>query len=204
MSLLAGGIRQNGYVVDDLDEAIRYWTNVIGVGPFFRADHVPLDFFTHEGRPSAPDLNIALANSGDVQLELIQQLNDAPSPWRNFALAKGSGLHHVSGWTETYEADLTRLAARGLVPTVRGPSAVQPASPTSSPTTSTAPPSRSVISNRRTSRDSSNTSVNRRIRGMATIRCATCSVPWRRSETSAGHGGPSKYVNLLERTWHEA
>ena len=120
MSLLSGGIRQNGYVVDDLDEAIRYWTNVIGVGPFFRADHVPLDFFTHEGRPSAPDLNIALANSGDVQLELIQQLNDAPSPWRNFALAKGSGLHHVSGWTETYEADLTRLAARGLVPTCEG------------------------------------------------------------------------------------
>jgi hypothetical protein len=120
MSLLSGGIRQNGYVVADLDEAIRYWTTVIGVGPFFRADHVPLDFFTYEGRSSAPDLNIALANCGHVQIELIQQVNDAPSPWRNFALAKGAGLHHVSSWTETYEADLTRFAERGLVPTCEG------------------------------------------------------------------------------------
>ena len=120
MSALSGGVRQNGYVVADLDEAIRYWTTVVGIGPFFRADHVPLDFFTYEGQSSAPDLNIALANCGGLQIELIEQVNDAPSPWRNFALAKESGLHHVSSWTETFEADLARLAERGVLPTCEG------------------------------------------------------------------------------------
>jgi hypothetical protein len=120
MSRFFGGIRQNGYVVSDLDAAIRHWTTVVGVGPFYRVDHVPLDYFTYQGLPSAPDLNIALANSGDVQIELIQQLNDAPSPFRDFALAKGAGLHHVSGWTQTYDSDLKKLDELGFVPTVQG------------------------------------------------------------------------------------
>ncbi len=120
MNRFFGGIRQNGYVVSDLDAAIRHWTTVVGVGPFYRLDHAPLDFFTYQGEPSAPDLNIALANSGELQIELIQQLNDAPSPWRNFALAKGEGLHHVSGWTQTYDADLKKLDEMGFVPTCEG------------------------------------------------------------------------------------
>jgi hypothetical protein len=120
MSRFFGGIRQNGYVVTDLDAAIRHWTTVVGVGPFYRLEHVPLDYFTYQGEPSAPDLNIALANLGDVQIELIQQLNDAPSPWRNFSLAKGAGLHHVSGWTQTYDADLKKLDELGLIPTCDG------------------------------------------------------------------------------------
>jgi hypothetical protein len=120
MSRFFGGIRQNGYVVDDLDAAIRHWTTVVGVGPFYRLDHVPMDYFIYQGEPSAPDLNIALANSGDVQIELIQQLNNARSPWRNFALAKGAGLHHVSAWTQTYDSDLKKLDEMGLVPTCEG------------------------------------------------------------------------------------
>jgi hypothetical protein len=120
MSRFFGGIRQNGYVVNDLDAAIRHWTTVVGVGPFYLLDHVPMDYFIYQGEPSAPDLNIALANSGDVQIELIHQLNDAPSPWRDYALAKGAGLHHVSGWTQTYDSDLKKLDEMGLVPTCEG------------------------------------------------------------------------------------
>jgi hypothetical protein len=120
MSRFFGGIRQNGYVVSDLDAAIRHWTTVVGVGPFYRLDHVPLDYFTYQGEPSAPDLNIALANIGDVQIELIHQLNDAPSPWRNFAIAKGAGLHHVSSWTQAYDSDLKKLDELGFVPTCEG------------------------------------------------------------------------------------
>lgn len=120
MSGVFGGIRQNGYVVRDLDAAIRYWTTVLGVGPFYRVDHVPLEHFTYEGKPSAPDLNLALANSGDIQIELIHQLNDAPSPWRNYALAKGAGLHHTSAWSRTFDADLKTLGQKGYVPTCEG------------------------------------------------------------------------------------
>jgi hypothetical protein len=35
MILIFGEIRQNGYVVRDIDSALRHWTEVIRVGPFF-------------------------------------------------------------------------------------------------------------------------------------------------------------------------
>ena len=120
MNTFFGGIHQNGYVVSDLDAAIGYWTTVVGVGPFYRLDHAPLDYFSYQGEPSTPDLDIALANSGDLQIELIQQLNDAPSPWHNCAMAKEAGLHHVSGWTQTYDSDLKKLDELGFVPTCEG------------------------------------------------------------------------------------
>jgi catechol 2,3-dioxygenase-like lactoylglutathione lyase family enzyme len=120
MSTYFGGIRQNGYVVQDLDTAIHYWTTVLGVGPFYRIDHVPLTKFIYEGAPSNPDLNIALANSGDVQIELIHQLNGAQSPYRDFLQAKGAGLQHISVWSQNYDSDLDRLGGLNLTPTCDG------------------------------------------------------------------------------------
>jgi hypothetical protein len=120
VSRFFGGIRQNGYVVDDLDAAIHHWTTMLGVGPFYRLEHVPLTKFVYAGDSSSPDLNIALANCGDVQIELIHQLNDARSPYRDFLEQKGPGLHHISVWSQAYESDLDRLAGLGLVPSCDG------------------------------------------------------------------------------------
>jgi len=35
MSRLFGEMRQVAFVVRDLDQALRYWTETLGVGPFF-------------------------------------------------------------------------------------------------------------------------------------------------------------------------
>ena len=113
MSRIFGEIRQNGYVVRDLAAALRHWTTVLGVGPFFYFEHVKIDDFRYRGQPSSPALSIALANSGALQIELIQQHNDAPSMYRDFLQAGREGLQHVAYWTETMDADLERLAALG-------------------------------------------------------------------------------------------
>ena len=55
----------------------------------------------------------ALANTGDLQIELIQQRNDAPTMYRDFVKAKGSGLQHVAYWTQNFDSDMARLAERG-------------------------------------------------------------------------------------------
>ncbi|GAA4120671.1 VOC family protein [Nocardioides fonticola] len=103
--LAAGGVRQNGYVVDDLDDAVARWVS-LGAGPFFVIRHLPLSHFLHLGRESDPDLSIALGNLGDLQIELIQQHNAAPSPYRHFLDERGPGLQHVSAWSTTYDATL--------------------------------------------------------------------------------------------------
>ena len=114
MSVFFGEIRQLGYVVPDIVAAMEYWSKVLGVGPFFYAERVPVVNFTYRGQPSSPVTSVALANSGPVQVELIQQRNDAPTMYRDFVQAKGSGLQHVAYWTQNFDADMARLSARGF------------------------------------------------------------------------------------------
>src|SRR5437879_11500823 len=73
MSRLFGPMRQVGIVVRDIDKAMRHWVAVCGVGPWFYAEQLPMDEFRYKGRRYDIKVSIALANSGDVQLELIQQ-----------------------------------------------------------------------------------------------------------------------------------
>jgi hypothetical protein len=112
MSRIFGDVRQNGYVVRDVEAAMRHWTQVLGVGPFFYFERVPMEDFLYRGKPSAIEVSIALANSGPLQIELIQQRNDAPSSYRDFLEAGREGLQHVAYWTESFDPDFERL--RGL------------------------------------------------------------------------------------------
>lgn len=114
MSRLFGPIRQNGYVVRDLERALAYWTGTLGVGPFYRIDEVPVRNFRFRGEPSQPRLTIALANSGGLQIELIQQHDDAPSMYREFLAAGHEGLQHVACWTDDFDAALKTAEARGF------------------------------------------------------------------------------------------
>ncbi len=113
MSRVFGEIRQNGYVVRDIERALRHWTRRLGVGPFFYFEKAPVEDFRYRGEPSPLEVSIALANSGPLQIELIQQRNDAPSMYRDFLAAGREGLQHVAYWTGTMDADLARLEAAG-------------------------------------------------------------------------------------------
>lgn len=114
MSRLFGPIRQCGIVVPSLDRALDYWTGVLGIGPFYRMNHVELDYFRLRGQESEVDLSIALGNSGDMQIELIEQHNNAPSPYLDFLNRHGPGLQHYSVWSETYDSEMQRLAGGGI------------------------------------------------------------------------------------------
>ena len=103
MSRLFGPIRQMGYVVRDIESAMHHWIDVCGVGPFFYVDRLPLINFQYQGQSGDPHLSIALANSGDVQVELIQQKDDTPTMYQDF-LGRGlEGLQHWSSWPEDFE-----------------------------------------------------------------------------------------------------
>jgi catechol 2,3-dioxygenase-like lactoylglutathione lyase family enzyme len=113
VSRFFGDIRQNGYVVRDVEAAMKHWTEVLGVGPFFYFEHVPIRDFRYRGEPSALEVSIALANSGPLQIELIQQRNDAPSMYRDFLAQGREGLQHVAFWTADMDAALASARAAG-------------------------------------------------------------------------------------------
>ncbi len=116
MSRIFGAIRQNGYVVHEIEAALDHWTNVLGVGPFFYMEQVKVDDLRYRGQPTNAQASIALANSGELQIELIQLRNDAPSMWRDFLEAGHEGLQHFAYWMDTpaaMDAALERAAALG-------------------------------------------------------------------------------------------
>ena len=113
MSRFFGKVCQNGYVVRDIEAALAHWTDVLGVGPFYYIERVECDWFTYKGEPSPVEMSIALANTGDLQIELIQQRNDAPSMYMDFLNAGREGLQHMSYWTTDYQAAYDRALAAG-------------------------------------------------------------------------------------------
>jgi hypothetical protein len=113
MSRIFGPVRQNGYVVRDIRAAMDHWVNVMGVGPWFYIERVKTDYFRHRGHDSNAEMSIALANSGDLQLELIQQRNDAPSMYKEFLDAGHEGLQHVAFWTTSYQDLYDRALSLG-------------------------------------------------------------------------------------------
>ena len=113
MSRFFGAVRQNGYVVRDLRDAMDHWINVLGVGPWFHIERVKTDYFRHRGQDSAVEMSIALANSGDLQIELIQQRNDAPSLYKEFLDTGREGLQHLAYWTTEYQAVYDRTLSLG-------------------------------------------------------------------------------------------
>jgi hypothetical protein len=114
MSRIFGAVRQNGYVVRDIRGAMEHWINVMGVGPWYYIDRVKMDYFRHRGQASNAEVSIALANSGDLQIELIQQRNDAPSMYKEFIDAGHEGLQHMSYWTTAYQTLYDRALAHGF------------------------------------------------------------------------------------------
>lgn len=116
MSRIFGPVRQNGYVVPDIETAMAHWTQVLGVGPFHYFERVPIDDFRYRGEPSAIDVSIALANSGPLQIELIEQRNHARSMYRDFLSRQPrGGLQHVAYWTTSFDAELKSRLEAGYV-----------------------------------------------------------------------------------------
>jgi hypothetical protein len=113
MSRIFGDVRQNGYVVRDIGSALQHWTEVLGVGPFWYFEEAPVEDFRYGGEPSDVVVSIALAQSGPLQIELIEQRNDAPSMYRDFLEAGHEGLQHVAYWTKDFDRDLERILGLG-------------------------------------------------------------------------------------------
>src|SRR5690349_8072360 len=101
---------QIAWVVDDLIETAERWVKVYGVGPWHVMPRRPQSV-TYRGQPGELDVQLAVAQSGPVQLELIQQFDDAPSVYRDIYKLGQKGLHHMCTVTEHYEETIEHYAA---------------------------------------------------------------------------------------------
>lgn len=89
-----GEIMQLAYLPTDFDAALRYWTQTMGVGPFFEMKNIQLGDMRYRDASSDAVFSIAIAYWGDVQIELIRAENDAPSIYTGDYAVKDR-LHHI-------------------------------------------------------------------------------------------------------------
>ena len=107
------GIIQTAYVVEDIQKTIREWASKLRVGPWFLLEHFRGEDAQYRGKPSGVDVNIAMSSAGHMMIELIQQLNDAPSVYRDIVEKRGYGFHHWGVATTNFDRDVERYRAWG-------------------------------------------------------------------------------------------
>ena len=113
MSRLFGPIKQTAYLVDNIEEAISYWCNALGIGPFFYLKNHQATGSLFRGQPTDMRISLAFAQSGALQIELVEQLNDAPSLFKEARDAGKRGLHHLAFWTTEFDRDVSNYQKQG-------------------------------------------------------------------------------------------
>jgi hypothetical protein len=106
---------QVAWVVPDLDAAVDAWLKSAKVGPFFMFGGVAWEKPVYRGKSGEGqvDLTAAIAYAGDIQIELICQLDDKPSMFRDIIPFGQAGLHHMALYCDDYDADLASYTENG-------------------------------------------------------------------------------------------
>ena len=106
-----GPIRQTAFIVTDIEAAAKEWVDRYGIGPWFISE---LDFpnTVYRGNSTRLHARCGLAQSGDMQIELIEPDMSIPSVYTEFLNRGGTGVHHVCFWCDVAAAR-THFGAAG-------------------------------------------------------------------------------------------
>jgi hypothetical protein len=108
-------VEQIAFVVPDIDAAMSHHAAMFGSGPYF-LNHIVDGDCIYRGAPSKLNVKFALGQWGDVQLEFIENVDDAPSLFRelNVADSPRSVFHHVCLLPASLSESISSFAAQGF------------------------------------------------------------------------------------------
>jgi catechol 2,3-dioxygenase-like lactoylglutathione lyase family enzyme len=102
-------VNQVGFVVKDLEKAIEFYKPLFGEFTVMDAPDMEWDY---RGRPEVSSLKLAFANSGDVEIELIEWIC-GETPHKEFLEAGHEGMHHLRFIVDNVEAKVEEAQACG-------------------------------------------------------------------------------------------
>jgi methylmalonyl-CoA/ethylmalonyl-CoA epimerase len=117
MSYVGGALQQVAFVVKDLEAGLKFFSKTMGIPRFYVIDDFGMKATekVFRGRQADHNFKLALAYSGDTQIELIQHLS-GETCYKEFLERRGEGLHHLGFFLDDlgrYQAALKALAAAG-------------------------------------------------------------------------------------------
>ena len=108
-----GKVRQLGIVVDDIHRAMKYWSSILGVGPFYHLEHAPAKELKFNGAPCDARLSLAFAQHGEFQIELVHPLDEVDSPFKAYQKTHGQGLQHLGYWPADFDVSYSEAISAG-------------------------------------------------------------------------------------------
>ncbi|BEV00989.1 VOC family protein [Novosphingobium olei] len=114
-----GPVGQLAYLPSDFDATLKYWTQTMGVGPFFLMENIQLTDCKYKGVPTDAMFSIAIAYWGDVQIELIRPENREPSIYTG-EYAVTDQLHHICIFVDSIAEARAACAEAGAEVLVEG------------------------------------------------------------------------------------
>ncbi|WP_340318312.1 VOC family protein [Rhizorhabdus argentea] len=107
-------VMQAGYVVDDLDAAMKNWLKLEQTGPFFVMRDASPEHLLYRGKPADLLMDIAICQAGPIQVELIQPRISTPNVYRDEAPAAAQFFHHQCYVTDDLDAVHAKFIAMGI------------------------------------------------------------------------------------------
>lgn len=108
-------ITQIGLVVRNVDEVIRTYTVIYGMGPWIIYNFGPETVcdMTVDGKRMDYRMRLAIYTDGNMEIELIEPLDDL-SIYSDFLKTRGEGLHHIGYRVDDYEKAMEFFTNRGV------------------------------------------------------------------------------------------
>lgn len=103
---------QLGHVVDDVVAAAGRWVQTFGIGPFHVLPVVGQQA-DYGSEIRTVQIQVAVAQAGPVQIELIQQHCKTPSIFTEWSRNGTSAFHQMATLTADYEAKIAHFKALG-------------------------------------------------------------------------------------------
>lgn len=103
------------YVVENLETACESFHAMFGMGPFIGGGEIILNRHTYRGHAADPIvLRGVFAQSGDMNVELVELVSTGPSAFRDMFPSKQHGVHHAAIFCDDYAETRAHFVSQGM------------------------------------------------------------------------------------------
>ncbi|MCU0520393.1 MAG: VOC family protein [Anaerolineae bacterium] len=121
LSFLSKGLAQVAILVPDIDDGVRAYWELFGIGPWhiYTYGKPLVRTMSYQGKQADYRMRVALAYMGSTRIELIQPL-EGDTVYADFIAKHGYGVHHFGVLVEDIAAALAEAEACGVAMTMDG------------------------------------------------------------------------------------
>jgi catechol 2,3-dioxygenase-like lactoylglutathione lyase family enzyme len=111
---LAQNVYQIGFVVPDIQTAMAFFKDKLGVPEFLFIDNPGLEDETYLGKPAPLGVNLAFGWCGDTQIELVKPISGVSTYSKFLDHNPQGGMHHYGIEVPDYAQGVKDMEAKGF------------------------------------------------------------------------------------------